>query len=355
MRIRYISVVLLLAACVAGCQAPIIREDSVSRAKTLDKLLAENEYSQALQRLPALHREHKDYQQREQQRARVLAMAGAYERQQVKLAYEHRKKNKWAEAVNILNDAHAKYKEGRGIEKTRIAILKQRSEYLDNLGHEANISRAMCLMNELPWREKRANIDPDDRTAQWELDNLRKEIRSTVGKLIECGKVSISRNELVMAKKCLQQARNMKPAAQDLASIRSLENRLASKQKQHSLKRQQTAGVQQEATHMKSTFREHIQRRDFIRARAELDQINTLVPDDKEIPRLEQLYRSELDIEVRNIINTGSVLYRQEKILLAKRTWETALEIDPNNKEVIELIERADRVLNKLEEIRGSE
>jgi tetratricopeptide (TPR) repeat protein len=213
----------------------------------------------------------------------------------------------------------------------------------------------MCLMNELPWREKQANVDPDDRTAQWELDNLRKEIKTAVGKLIECGRISVSRDDLVLAKKCLRQAKIMRPAAAELASIRSLETRLASKQKEHSLKRQQTAGVQQEATRMKSAFRIHIQRRDFILAREELDQLNTLVPDDEEIDQLEKLYRSELNTEVRNIINTGSVFYRQEKILLARRTWQTALEIDPDNKEVIELIERADRVLNKLEEIRTSE
>jgi tetratricopeptide (TPR) repeat protein len=347
------GVSLILILLLPGCTLPVDRRDGTVDVRQIEELLARDEYSQALDSLPALPDDHKDFAVREKQRKRVLALARAYERRQLAQARTYRRQNKWAEAINVLHEAEKKYRESKNIETTKKTFLVERADYIDKLESEANISRAMCLLNELPWRKKRANIDPDDRTAQWELTHLRKQISQATDRLITCGRRSLASDDLILARKCLQQARKMHPGKNDLAYIDSLEQKLASKKKQHSLKRQRAATVQKEAAHMKSSFHQLVRKHDFILAREQLDQINTLVPDDEDIPKLEKIYQAELDTEVRNIINSGSVLYRQEKIQLARRTWETALEIDPGNKEVMELIDRANRVLSKLREIRS--
>jgi tetratricopeptide (TPR) repeat protein len=51
----------------------------------------------------------------------------------------------------------------------------------------------------------------------------------------------------------------------------------------------------------------------------------------------------------------GNSLYRQERIAEAKAVWEKALRLDPDNRELKTHIERATRVLIKLQNLRKAQ
>ena len=59
-----------------------------------------------------------------------------------------------------------------------------------------------------------------------------------------------------------------------------------------------------------------------------------------------------IDVRVRELLIKGDAEYRAEQILPALRSWTEALSLDPDNQELRERIERANKVLTRLESLR---
>ena len=66
--------------------------------------------------------------------------------------------------------------------------------------------------------------------------------------------------------------------------------------------------------------------------------------------------RDELDTavgrRVDEILVAGDAQYRADRVLEAVRTWTEGLSLDPENPELRERVERANRVLARLEELK---
>jgi Flp pilus assembly protein TadD len=59
-----------------------------------------------------------------------------------------------------------------------------------------------------------------------------------------------------------------------------------------------------------------------------------------------------VDVHVGKLITQGDTQYRADNVLLAVRTWTKALSLDPDNRELRERVERANKVLARLEELK---
>ena len=64
---------------------------------------------------------------------------------------------------------------------------------------------------------------------------------------------------------------------------------------------------------------------------------------------------SRLKSYLENLLNAGDRLYREGEIEGAKATWRAALTPDPQDPRAREKIERAQRVLDNLENLRRSD
>jgi len=357
LKTRYpILIITILSGILSsGCQTITRPGEKASIPETVDELVIQDEYGKALQKLGSIAPTHPDYDVLQTKKKLVLKKAQSYERRNIIRAVNLSERSKWSDALNVINDALSRYPDSKPMHETRLKILSERREYMQTLNYRATISRAVCLLNEKPWREKRALIDPDDRTAQWELASLQKEINNSTTNLVECGRQSIINSNLELASDCLSQARVMRPHDEDLKYIISLQKKISGKVKKASLKKQKSVAVQTVANIIKARILRSIDKKDFNTAKIALARLIEVVPDDREISAYRKRYQLALARQVNLIIDRGTVLYRHEKIAQARSVWETAQKIDPDNKEVQKLIQRADKVLGKLKQLRSNQ
>jgi tetratricopeptide (TPR) repeat protein len=87
-------------------------------------------------------------------------------------------------------------------------------------------------------------------------------------------------------------------------------------------------------------------------AKDNLTKLNKLMPGHEKLKPLNKEFEEKLPAHVDALLNRGRQLYINGKIANAKNIWVKALTLDPENEQVKKNIERADRVLDRLNELK---
>ena len=87
-------------------------------------------------------------------------------------------------------------------------------------------------------------------------------------------------------------------------------------------------------------------------ARAAFVQIPPAAQQRKEVIAIQDDLDKAVNTRVTRLITTGDAQYRADNVLGAIRTWTKGLSLDPENPELRERVERANKVLARLEELR---
>jgi len=87
-------------------------------------------------------------------------------------------------------------------------------------------------------------------------------------------------------------------------------------------------------------------------ARMALASIPSSTSNNSEVLAAQNSVEQVINARVRELLIKGDAEYRAEQILPALRSWTEALSLDPDNQEVRERIERANKVLARLESLR---
>jgi tetratricopeptide (TPR) repeat protein len=92
-----------------------------------------------------------------------------------------------------------------------------------------------------------------------------------------------------------------------------------------------------------------VERHDLYNAKKHANALKRLSPDNSEVKLLNERIHTLIKMDVEKLTVQGNSLYRQERFAEAKSVWEKALRLDPENSALKANIERAARVLNKLQ------
>jgi tetratricopeptide (TPR) repeat protein len=87
-------------------------------------------------------------------------------------------------------------------------------------------------------------------------------------------------------------------------------------------------------------------------AKSNLDKLNKMMPGNEKLALLNKEFSEKLPGHVEALLNRGRQLYINGKIEKARDIWLKAQKLDPKNKEIIKNIERANRVLGRLDELK---
>lgn len=181
-------------------------------------------------------------------------------------------------------------------------------------------------------------------------------------RLLVCGEEALQEDDLEMADKCLLHAQAIKDTPEVRSALSHLESRRAAL-RQSDEKKTRIIQVKEE----KRLARKHrdktqevlektgqaLDNNDLLAARRIFSELPKDGGNSREVTAVRTRLDDAIRSRVREITSAGDRLYRADNVNRAINSWEQALELDPENPELIERLERARKVLGRLEELKN--
>ncbi len=264
-------------------------------------------------------------------------------------------KGRYGEAISLLNRAGV----NRGLNpvyREELESIKNQQKILEEeLNDRLLISNTSALKNQLPILTKLTQASPDKTHYMQLLEETQDTLHGMQTALSECAWRHFKRNN-ALAKDCLTLALSMKRDKAD----QNLMEHLLQEQVQY-----KELVEKQERTDRSQRLRKHIDKklaeaRQLIAsgqlkdARRELKLLLKESPKNETAKQLLDDVNGTLAKYIENLLLAGDRLYRDGEIESAKATWRAALTLDPLDRRAREKIQRAQRVLDSLENLRKS-
>jgi tetratricopeptide (TPR) repeat protein len=346
----------LLLAMITGCSQMETLRIGQDRPEDLEPLIKEHEYARARQltgKYPSLDTV--------EVQTWITSQESEYEATVFTDARALEKNNDLLGAVQLLSGALQKIPHSTLLRELRSSIEQQRVGQLRINEREQLTSRATYMLEQQKLYQDQINLESPSLGQRWENKRNAKEARELSAKLLEHGQHAMQTDKLDIAVSCLElsSALNQSPEADALLSeIRTIKNsrkQVAKKQATIKKKKNQQK-VKRKQTNRTRVLMEEAQQAlsddDLQVARAAFVQIPPSAQQRKEVIAIQDDLDRAVSTRVDELITAGDTQYRADNVLEAIRTWTKGLSLDPENPELRERVERANRVLARLEELK---
>jgi len=353
----------LLLPVMAGCSGMDTIHLGQDRPQDLDRLLEQHEYARTRQltsKYPSLDTQ--------EVQTRVTREETAYEEKIYSQARELESGNDLLGAVQLLSTALQKVPHSTSLRELRNTIEPERIKQLQSNEREQLIARANYILDQRQLYNHQANLESPSLGKRWEHTRNQKEAIQLSEQLLEHGQLALQGDNPELVKICLQlsQALHKTPEVDALLSdilakeeagkqVVIKETRLA--QKKASIRKERTRKKEQQDQKKKTEVllaeaQQALAEDDLQVARAAVVQIPPSAVADSEVLAIQGDLHQAVDVRVKELVITGDKQYRADNVLQAVRTWTKALSLDPDNRELRERVERANKVLARLEELK---
>jgi tetratricopeptide (TPR) repeat protein len=140
----------------------------------------------------------------------------------------------------------------------------------------------------------------------------------------------------------------VRTALEQLARRRQEQQRLEELAKQRS--REQD--LRRRKARLHDQIQEAIAEGKWHKAQADLRRLMKLDPGNHGLTGLKKALDEAVAVRIRQLLDKGNALYRKGRIQEAKTAWEAVLALDPKQQQAQANVKRAERVLNKLRELK---
>jgi len=346
----------LLLAMVTGCSQMETLRIGQDRPEDLEPLIKQHEYARARQltgKYPSLDTI--------EVQTWITSQESEYEATVFTDARSLEEEKDLMEAVQLLSGALQKIPHSTRLRELRNTIEQARVDQLKINEREQLASQATYMLEQQKLYQDKINLESPSLGQRWENKRNAKEARELSMKLLEHGQYAMQTDKLDIARNCLElsSALNYSPEADALLSeIRTIKNsrkQVAQKQASTKKKKKQQK-VKRKQTNKTRVLMEETQQAlsddDLQVARAAFVQIPPSAQQRKEVIAIQDDLEKAVNTRVGELITAGDAQYRADNVLEAIRTWTKGLSLDPENPELRERVERANRVLARLEELK---
>lgn len=311
----------------------------------IDELIAQQQYGKALDIIDYVKPADKDYATLMRQKKKIRKLASQLESRALRAGKKYISQKEWYKAEMVYRDALDKYPQSRKLQEAQQQFLKKREKYLQQLERALLINKAKWLISNAPAYKKIKYALPNDYERYPALRNYNEEVIATGDKLMDCLRQALDRKAYDLARTCLQLAEKIGSPDIDQKQLASARKQLARVERQRISKRNaQTRALIAE-------LKQGYSHDNLQRARHQLDALAKQSHPDAESRKL----RKELETLFRQGIDQGIAggrrQYSQGNIKQALQIWTDLRRIDPGNQKLAEHIDRAERVLKKLQRL----
>ncbi len=265
-------------------------------------------------------------------------------------------KGHYGQAIQVLESAIVEDGKAERYTQTLREIRLQQTIVEQELQDQLLISRTSALKNQIPILEQLLRSDPERADYREQLEQTHEELQTLRRALSECGWRHFKKNN-ALAKDCLTLALSLQPNEQDERLMAYL-----LEEHQQNLEQTQTAERARREMAWKHRNQQRMEEAQRLNETGQLTEarrvLKMLLKEDPRSDGAKQLLRDvagRLKSYIENLLAAGDRLYREGEIEGAKATWRAALSLDPQDTRAREKIERAQRVLDNLENLRKSE
>ncbi len=321
----------------------------------IDAWLAEQNYGSALSALTNIPDAAPQRDLLLSRREQVLAQAHDYEKAALELVRNKEEEQDLAAAFTELRIALANYPQSELLANEQKRLLPQQQHALREINDQLLITRVQYLFEEVSLQGRLAQQDPDFSVAR--LTELRTELDRSSGELLECGQHSMREGKLARAELCLTLAKRIQDTQLARTALTTLEQQQTQRKKatRSRIQRSQDKSKRQQVEQLLTRANEAVARDDLPSARRTLDELLALDAANADALTLHDAVNSSVAARSEELLRQGNQLYRSGNIEQAKRTWEQGLQIDPENTQLRANVQRAERVLQNLQELQRKE
>lgn len=350
---------LLTAAWLGGC-ALIPVEPGPELQGQLDTWIAERRYGQALDVLSRVDPKSPHYQDMAERRRQVERLSEKYEREVVATARKDVAAGRWAKALDAYDLALERIPSSNLLRDGLAELHRQQAARVAEQELELLIRRANWLEESRPVYEKIATIAPRDSSAQKKLKDHVADIHQAASHLGKMGVAALEAGDYALADRTLPLAARLSDAEfiakaqQQLAKWHSDRKRQrdTARRKRLQESKAREAAAKRQFTQLKQEYQSALDAGKLANARTILRNLERLAPDDAGLrEEHEQLSRAIAE-ESERLFQEGVRLYSRGEFEDAARQWRLVLELTPEHRNAAENLERAERVLERLEQLR---
>jgi len=345
MRIFFFYLMLLnIFFVIPGCA--LIHSFDKDLNSQIDLWLKQAEYTKALDAISYVNKNHPQYTQL--QKRKVLIQQAAFKFEKVKLREidAHIKARDWQTAEKSLNYSLAKLPDSKKLQTAHREFIRKRAQYLKSLYYQLYINKAEWLVKNKGVQTELSAAMPDEKAGEKALQQHKQETEKVYQQLVVCGIEGMNIGDLELAEQCFLLAEELKPSEALRSSINDIQRELSR------IEKRVTLVLSQKARELLNKAKTTMQSGDF---RGSL-KIYRKIPQTDKNHTLVRSFKQELNTRIKDKVTSrvdmGRKLYSQGEIKQALAIWNDIRELDPNNEYLLNHIERAQKVIDKLEQLK---
>jgi hypothetical protein len=209
--------------------------------------------------------------------------------------------------------------------------------------------------------KERLNLDAPSLVERWKNSYQQKQAHELAAKLLACGEQTLQEDRMDVAERCLHYARAIDDTPEVRAALAQLDSRRSAqrREEEHETRVAQTRREKRLVRKFRDKTQEVLEKTrqalddgDLPAARRLFLELPPGGSDSSEVAALKIRLNDALRARARELTVEGDRRYRADNVNRAIRAWELALELEPDNPELVERVERARKVLARLEELK---
>lgn len=342
-RLLVVISLLVIQLLFGGCA--YLSSYSTELPEKIETLIEQQEYGEALAMLEYVRPSHADYNQLMQQKKHIEQLIPEFETTTIKQARKLTREEKWYPAQQTYEQALAKVPQSKRIRDAQQEFLIKRDNYLKQLELNLVLNRANWLIKNAPVQKEIVRVIPDEYQRYEELRDYPEKVDETAAQLVNCVQSALDASDYDLAETCLKLAERIGSKNIDKKQLAIATKKLTQAEKAEIKKQNDKTRA------LIAELKQGYSQDNLVRARSHLNVLRKQNSSDttsiKLRNELEQRYHEGIDQKIA----AGRRLYSSGKIQEALDVWNSLLEIDPGNQKLESHIDRAERVLQKLERL----
>ncbi len=320
----------------------------------------DREYGRALDALGQIDPVDPDYSKAASVRKQLEKQATEYEQQVRGETAQKQQKGDWAAALDQYDEALSKLPTSAVIKDGLAKLHQQQRNTLNKLELQRLTQHGEWLQGVIPIYQEIATVDPRSSEARSRLNRITREARSIAKELSLAGNKALADNDLDTAEKTLPLAFSLHDdpvIAESLKTLRSKQKRQQAKHNETRRKKAQRARAAKEKKERSTStlvggYNRAFAKQEFDKARKQLIELEKVDRRYSKLPEMKRTLQQAIDEKVTTLFESGVSAYSRGQFEQAATHWREALKLDPKHLQARESLERAEKVLKKLERLK---
>jgi hypothetical protein len=272
------------------------------------------------------------------------------------------KQQRWGEALYTLKLGNEAHPNEQQLEDKLLSVNSQWTAVKRRLEDWILVYEVESLLRQKPLLVSMSQSKPDDYILELRLSKINSKLNARRSSLLRCTKYQLNK-AIKLARRCIESARRVEVTEETESLLNQLDLQISTQQQDINNKNQDITDknklknaklvADNKAVYRASKImlaRSQLQAQLYYEALMLLEPLILEDKSDQEVAMLIDEAITGRDLQVLQLISHGDKLYRKEKTIEAIKIWQQASQLNPKDFSIKRRIERANKVMENLEE-----